>query len=195
MDTPPPKMNDYTDILLSKDSSMLGLLPEPDDDQTIIDPFDGSTKITVEMLRKRPDILKALQEPLHDVILPWEGDEEEPDDWVSQQIINAINLDPFIQTTVFECLTGMADIQDLEGDEMYFPSIFNMDTVSEIEQQQRRGGFREDYEGVPAKYVHLSHRHQEMIYTNPIARKFLSNIPASSITEEFVEQLCVRQTD
>lgn len=182
------KMIDYTEMLNTDPDAF----PQPDNNNEITDSFDGSTRVTIEMLRKRPDILKALQEPLKDILLPWEDEEDEPDDWISKQIINAINLDPFIQTMVFECLNGMADIQDLEGEEMYFPSIFGMDTVIEIEQQQTRGGFREDHDGIPAKYTHLSPKHQDMIYTNPEARKFLAMMPVSSITEDFVEQLCLK---
>jgi hypothetical protein len=186
------KMIDYTEML----NIDPGAFPPVEQDTECVDPFDRSTRVTADMLRKRPDILNALLEPLKDMLLPWENEEEdEPDDWIINQIINALNLDPFIQTTVFECLNGMADIGDLEGEEMYFPSIFSMDTVTEIEQQQNRGGFREDHDGVPAKYTHLSSKHQDMIFSNPEARKFLA--PLSNITDEFVEQLCqgVQPTD
>jgi hypothetical protein len=181
------KMMDYTSTINDDPSAF----PVPSNVQDLDDPFAEATKITMDMLRKRPDIKKALLAPLKEMLVPWEDkDREEPDDWIDSQIANAMNLDPFIQTTVFECLNGMGDIAELEGDEMYFPSIFTMDTVGEIEKQTALGGFREDHAGTPAKYVHLSQKHQTMIYVNPETRKFLSTMPAENITEAFVEQLC-----
>lgn len=159
----------------------------------INDPFAGATTVTANMLKKRPDICKALMEPLKDMIIPWEDEElEEPDDFMEQQVANAVNLDPFIQTTVFECLNGLGDVTEHEGDEMYFPSILEerFNTVKEITKQHSLGGFREDHDSVPAKYAHLSPKYQDMIYTHPDARKILSTLPTEAITEDFVDQLC-----
>lgn len=161
--------------------------------EPVNDPFAGATMVTASMLCKRPDICKALMEPLKDMIIPWEDEEvEEPHDFLEQQLANAVNLDPFIQTMVFECLNGLGDVTEQEGDEMYFPSILEdrFTTVSEITKQATLGGFREDHDPVPAKYAHLSTRHQNMIYTHPDARKVLSLLPTEAITEAFVEQLC-----
>lgn len=182
---------DYTEELTNHPENF----PELEPEQDFRDQFADATRITVEMLNKRPDIKRSLHEPLKDqnLLLPWEGEDEEPDNWIENQLCNAINSDPFLQTTVFECLNGMGDIVDAEGDEMYFPSIFHMDTVEEIEAQNARGGFREDHDGIPARYVHLSSEHQDMIYSNPEARKFLSQMPPAAITEEFVEQLCAKK--
>lgn len=189
MSKPEPTMNDYTDIVCGPDTEEW--INIGDNHGAEKDPFSYATSVTVEMIRKRPDIRQSLLEPLKDILLPWEDeDEDEPDDYLDQQLVNAINLDPFIQTTVFECLNGIGDITEQEGNEMYFPSIFQMDSVEEIMKQEQRGGFQEDNEGIPAKYVHLSPQHQDMIYTHPETRKFLSNLPIESITEEFVEQLC-----
>jgi hypothetical protein len=187
------EMIDYTDMLIAG-GGVDGTFPLPPEDTEITDPFEGSTRITLNMLKKRPDILKALEEPLADMIIPWEDEEEEePEDWITNQLVNAVNLEPFIQTTIFECLNGMGDVSELEGDEMYFPSVFSMESATELERQTELGGFSEDHEGVPAKYVHLSQKHQDMIYTHPEARIFLSSMPMDSITEEFVEQLCKDQ--
>jgi hypothetical protein len=181
-------MMDYTDMLQSDPDQF----PYDNKLTNVEDPFDDATKITIEMLRKRPDIRKAILEVLNDMLVPWEDDEEdEPDDFIDQQLVSAMNLDPFIQTSVFECLNGLGDVTEDEGEEMFFQSIFNYDSVEEITTHMKHGGgFREDYEGVPAKYVHLSDHHQNMIYTNPEARKFLSKMESELITEEFVEQLC-----
>lgn len=182
-------MMDYTEMLQSDPELFPDdiKLTEPEGD-----PFDDATKITIDMLRKRPDIRKAILDALNEMLVPWEDDDEdEPDDYIDQQLVNAMNLDPFIQTSVFECLNGIGDVTEDEGDEMFFQSIFNYDSAEEIMIHMKHGGgLREDYEGVPAKYVHLSEHHQNMIYTNPEARKFLSKMTPELITEEFVEQLC-----
>ena len=181
------EMFDYTDQVMANNEEF----PIAPADNEITDPFEEATRITADMLRKRPDILKAIEEPLSDMIIPWENEEEdEPDDWIINQLVTAINLEPFIQTTIFECLNGLGDVTEMEGEEMYFPSVFSMDNADEIEHQAKMGGFSEDHEGVPAKYIHLSQRHQDMIYTHPQARKFLSSMNVDNITEEFVEQLC-----
>lgn len=181
-------MMDYTQMLQSDPD----LFPNDIKPTNVEDPFDDATKITIDMLRKRPDIRKAILEALNEMLVPWEDDDEdEPDDYIDQQLVNAMNLDPFIQTSVFECLNGIGDVAEDEGDEMFFQSIFNYDSVEEIMTHMKHGGgLREDYEGVPAKYVHLSEHHQNMIYANPEARKFLSKMTPELITEEFVEQLC-----
>ena len=180
-------MIDYTDELMVN-SQDFGELPK---DMVEHSPFEHVTKITLDMLKRRPDITAALTEGLKDLLIPWENeDEEQPDDFVEKQIVTAINLDPFIGTTVFECLTGMSDLISEEGDEMYMPSIFDTDNLKELRSIMSNGGFREDVESIPAKYSHLSSRHQDMIYTNPNVRKVVSKLPATAITETLVERLC-----
>lgn len=185
-----PKMLDYTDSLMGQQDP--DMFPEIGDTESISDPFANATTVTSDMIRKRPDIKKVLLEPLKDMIIPWPEDEEEPepDDYIDKQLANAVNLDPHIQTSIFEAINGLGDVIDDEGDEMYFPSIFNMDVVEDIIKQAERGGFREDYDMVPAKYTHLSEKHQNMIYCNPEARKVLAKMSADDITEQFVEQMC-----
>jgi len=181
-------MMDYTKMLQSDPEQF----PTDIILDNVEDPYSDATKITIEMIRKRPDIRKAIMEALHDMLVPWEDDEEdEPDDFIDQQLVNAMNLDPFIQTTVFECLNGIGDVTEDEGEEMFLQSIFNYDSVDDIILHMNHGGgLREDHEGVPARYIHLSDYHQNMIYTNPVARKFLSKMDPTLITGEFVEQLC-----
>ena len=187
MSSPEMHMVDYTEELM-KNSDDFGQLPN---DMSEHSPFENVTKITLEMLKRRPDITKALMEGLKDLLIPWDNeDEKEPEDFVEKQIVTAINLDPFIGTTVFECLTGMSDVASDEGDEMYLPSIFDTDNIRELKEAMDLVGFREDNEPLPAKYYHLSNKHKDIIYTNPNVRKVVSKLPASAITETLVERLC-----
>lgn len=182
-----PVMIDYTEELLTNST----IFQEGFTQDMHRDQFDKSTCVTIDMLRKRPDIVEALMEPLKDVMIPWEDESlEEPDDYLINQLIIAVNLDPFIQTTVFECLMGITDVSEAEGDIMYRPSIFDTDDFNELQTYIGKGGFREDHEPVPAKYDHLSEEHQDMIYINPKARKMLSGMPPSEITDELVNMLC-----
>jgi hypothetical protein len=184
---PGMQMLDYTDELMSN-SVCFGELSH---NMVEHSPFENVTKITLDMLRRRPDITKALTEGMKDLLIEWSNeDEEEPEDFNEKQIVTAINLDPFIGTTVFECLMGMSDLVSEEGDEMYLPSIFDTDNFSEIKETMDNGGFREDKDPIPAKYCHLSSKYQDMIYTNPNVRKIVSNLPATAITETLVESLC-----
>lgn len=182
------KMHDYTDIINEFDKELLVRETDNDEEQ---DQFSNVTHITLEMLRKKPNIKNAMYEPLKHLFIEWEGDEEDkPEDFEEQQLLNIINLDPFIQTTVFECLNGIGDVTEQEGTEMYLPSIFDSDLFQELQLYEQLGGFREDHEGIPAKYFNLSNNNLDKIYKHPEARKILATLPNSSITDNFVEHLC-----
>lgn len=175
-------MEDYTSEMLS---GKLDWLDPPDEDLDV-----PEIKITSEMLRKQPELRKVLYESLGEMILPWPGPDEEPDDYQDQQLLVILNLDPFVKATVTECLLQMADCSDIEGEQMYRPSIFDTDIRETLLEHMNQGGFREDHAPVPAIYDHLDQKYIDMIYSTPEARKILSRLSKDIITPEFVEQLC-----
>jgi len=192
-------MEDYTDALLS---GRMQVSPAPPAQLPMIPEgamMYSSTQITVEMLRRNPQARDALIQALNSsddgssVIVPWSEDSEPPENYIDDQIVAAVNdpnVDPFMQTTIFECLTGISDIMEDEGESTFRPSIFDSNDSDVLFEQLENGGFREAYDSVPAKYDHLSEEHLNMIYSNLDARTILSKLPKEEITEEFVEQLC-----
>lgn len=177
------KMEDYTHQILDGKFTP----PAKDLDLDESDPSGTDPLVTVEMLRKRPDISEAIREPLEDMLIPWMNDEvKEPNDYINKQLVSLINLDPFIRATVMECLIEYADCTDREGEEMYRPSIFDTDVLSELAGHE----FRENHSIGPAKYDHLDVKYQNMIYNNPEARKIISRMSQETITPELVTQLC-----
>lgn len=176
-------MEDYTSEVLSGDLMIM--------DNMADNPADApEIQVTIEMLRKRPALRKVLHDSLADMILPWPGHEEEPDDYQDQQLLVLLKLDPFVNATVMECLLQLADCSDAEGEQMYRPSIFDTDVREVLLKHMENGGFREDHEPVPAIYDHLDKKHIDMIYATPEARQILSKLPKSVITPEFVESMC-----
>lgn len=176
-------MEDYTSDVLSGDLTVARDVANLDHDAP-------EMQITAEMLRRRPELRKVLHESLGDMILPWPGTDEEPEDYQDQQLLTILKLDPFVQATVMECLLQMADCSDAEGEQMYRPSIFDTDVRDVLLKHMECGGFREDHEPVPAIYDHLDKKHIDMIYSTPEARKILSRLPKEVITPEFVESMC-----
>lgn len=177
-------LEDYTQAILNGEYMI------PDVDGNLEDDLNGDINITASLLRRRPDIRQAVLEVLADLIIPWEGDDEEPIDFIDNQILIALKMDPFVEATIMECLLEMTDCRDAEGEEVYYPSIFDTDNVDEIHEQLEIGGYREDKQPIPAKYSHLDEEYIEMIYTHPVARKILSTMPSEAITKEIVKQLC-----
>jgi hypothetical protein len=177
------QMNDYTvDVLAGRCETYNtctddSVLPE--------------TSITIDMLRKRPDIRSAICGPLEEFIIPWTNEEqEEPDDYIDNQLIALLKLHPFIETTIMECLLELTDCIDAEGEEMYRPSLFDVDNIDDIHKHTIHGGFREDRDHIPAKYDHLSSGYLDLIYSHPETRTILSKLPSEAITPELIDQLC-----
>jgi hypothetical protein len=180
-------LEDYTQSILDGDfpDPPTGIQSEIGMEQGL-DPLE----LTVTILKRRPDIRKAVLEVLEDLIIPWEGDEEEPDDFIDNQLLIAIKLDPMVHATITECVLELGDCCDEEGEEMYYPSIFDTDDAQEIFRQIEAGGYREDKQHVPAKYAHLDDKDIELIFTHPDARKILSKMPKEAITKDLVKRLC-----
>jgi hypothetical protein len=180
-------MLDYTQAILDGEFDTISVNTNNNEECEIeLDPLE----LTVNILRRRPDIRDVILQTLQEFIVPWGSDEEEPEDYVDKQLLNAIKLDPFIHATITECLLGLADCRDEEGEEVYYPSIFDTDDAQEICSQLEVGGFREGKDPIPAKYSHLDAETLDLIYTHPDARQVLSRLPAEAITKEIVKRLC-----
>ena len=179
------KMEDLTDILLQNDGSFLALEEAPD-----VSADTAVIKVTAQMLHRRPDIKQVLLDQLADFIIEWDNlqsvteekeelTEEEKREVVQkftdEQLINALNSDPFVQGAVIECLTELTDCIDNEGEPNYTPSIFDTDDAAVLSDYIKYG-LREDgdNEFIPAKYADLSQESLDVIYSNPECRKITS---------------------
>lgn len=180
------KMEDLTDILLQNDGSFLALEEVPD-----VSADTAVIKVTAQMLHRRPDIKQVLLDQLADFIIEWDNlqsvteeqaselTEEEKQEVVQkftdEQLINALNSDPFVQGAVVECLTELTDCIDNEGEPNYTPSIFDTDDAGVLSTYIKYG-LREDgdNEFIPAKYADLSEESLDVIYSNPECRKITS---------------------
>lgn len=179
-------MEDLTDILLQNDGSFLALEEVPD-----VSADTAAIKVTAQMLHRRPDIKQVLLDQLADFIIEWDNlqsvteeqaselTEEEKQEVVQkftdEQLINALNSDPFVQGAVVECLTELTDCIDNEGEPNYTPSIFDTDDAGVLSTYIKYG-LREDgdNEFIPAKYADLSEESLDVIYSNPECRKITS---------------------
>ena len=178
-------MEDLTDILLQNDGSFLALEEAPD-----VSADTAVIKVTAQMLQRRPDIKQVLLDQLADFIIEWDNlqsvteekeelTEEEKREVVQkftdEQLINALNSDPFVQGAVIECLTELTDCIDNEGEPNYTPSIFDTDDAAVLSDYIKYG-LREDgdNEFIPAKYADLSQESLDVIYSNPECRKITS---------------------
>jgi hypothetical protein len=162
--------------------------------------LDGTSRqITGDMLNAAPEIKEALLNELDEYLIKWRdlhaltGDEEDlPEDpnFTDEQLLNAINCDPFVQSSVYECITGVSDTMENEGVPNYYPSIFDSDNADTL-LGYAATGLREDqlYDDLPAKYAHLDRESLELIYLYPACRKILSKT-SSTITAEMVRSLC-----
>ena len=147
------------------------------------------TEVTMEVLRRNPRILETLRESFTEEI-PEELTQEQKDEC----LLKILNLDPFTKGTLLECLHGMSDCIDDEGEPMYRPSAFDTDDASEILEHMNVIGLREDYEEVPAKWEHLSPKHKKMLWDNMTARRVIARMSAEHISDKIVEALCKKKT-
>jgi hypothetical protein len=153
--------------------------------------------ITIEMLNRRPEIKEAILEGLKEYLVEYKdalavtGDDDQAlnplvaEAFTDEQLVNALNSDPYIQGSFYECLNQVSDCQDNEGPAIYYPSILTMDNMAELDQVSR---FREDQaiEDLPAKYAHLDDASIAKIYSDPELRQVVCGMAAEDITAEFI---------
>lgn len=170
-------MQDYTqDVMDGKLEAALSSWEKQEAEAAVTYDHD----ITAADLRRRPDIKKAIMG----------GFDLKEDELDEGKLLELINQDPYTRTLLVECLYEFTDALEAEGEPMYRPSILDSTHVDDIVEAMTVIGCREDHGEVPAKYDHLSERHQDMIYQHPDARKILSRMPQGSITESIVERMC-----
>jgi len=186
------------------ESVLLGGYAFPEEEPILDEPDTAAPAITASMLNSRPDIRDVLVQELDEYLVKWadlnsvlpddEGDEDgdEPEigrTFTDEQLLNAINSDPYVQGTVFECLNRIADLTDQEGASQYFPSIFDTDDASVL-RDYLATGIREDQiiEDLPAKYAHLDSETINLIYSHPQCRQVLAKMPGIP-TKELVHAL------
>ena len=153
--------------------------------------------ITLNMLNSRPDIKSVLLDTLDEFLVKWTdvhavtGSDcpKEVETFTDEQILNAVNSDPYVQGTVYECLNDLSDTVSAEGVSNYYPSVFDSDNVQTLAAFMA-AGLRENQtiEDLPAKYAHLDAETIDLIYSHPQCRKILAK--ATGITAEMVRALC-----
>ncbi len=153
--------------------------------------------VTVNMLNSRPDIKSVLLDALDEFLVKWTdvhavtGSDcpKENETFTDEQILNAVNSDPYVQGTVYECLNDLRDTVISEGVANYYPSVFDSDNVQLLDAFMA-SGLRENQviEDLPAKYAHLDPETIDLIYSHPQCRKILSK--TTGITAEMVRALC-----
>jgi hypothetical protein len=185
-------MEDLTDALLAHGEQFVYTSDEEDSAGGGIE----CPQITIQMLNRNPVIKDEIFESLKDFLIDYAnihtvtGDKvplnkEVAESFTDEQLVNALNSDPYIQGTIFECLNYVTDCQDNEGPAMYYPSILTMDNIQDL---NKVSCFREDQviEDIPAKYAHLDSTFIEHIYRNPELRQVVSEMDAIDITPEFI---------
>jgi hypothetical protein len=182
-------MEDLTDTILNGGFDAIEDRP----DEAI---FECGGLITIDMLNRRPEIKAAILEGLEEYLVEYKdalavtGDSMDcstavAEAFTDEQLINALNSDPYIQASFYECLNHLSDCQDNEGPMIYYPSILTMDNMEELDQVSR---FREDQaiEDLPAKYAHLDDASIAQIYSNPELRQVVCGMPEKNITPAFI---------
>ena len=152
--------------------------------------------ITVEMLNQNPSIKAEIFEALKEYLVNYAdahlvtsdtiiAKKETIDAFTDEQWVNALNSDPYIQGTIFECLNHVTDCLDSEGPAIYYPSILNMDNLHDLNQVSC---FREEQviDDLPAKYAHLDQIFIERIYGCPELRQVVAEMDAGDITPAFI---------
>ena len=184
-------MEDLTDALLEHGEQFAFT----DEDNAVFHAAE-CPQITIQMLNRNPGIKDEIFESLKDYLIDYAdahsvtGDtvplkKEVVDAFTDEQLVNALNSDPYIQGTIFECLNQVTDCLDNEGPAIYYPSILSMDNLHDLNQVSF---FREDLdmEDLPAKYAHLDSTLIEHIYMNPELRQVVSDMDATDITPGFI---------
>jgi hypothetical protein len=154
--------------------------PPPIEDDNIWEVQD--TEITVKLLSRRKDIREALVQGLIEAFPERFSEEDIPDD----TIVDIMNMDAEVKTTVMELLLELTDCADTEGETSYYPSIAEYSCAEEILEIERLTGFRESREAIPYKYEHLSSNTLTLIYSNPHILPIISKMKKEQITDSFI---------
>lgn len=139
--------------------------------------------ITVKMLSKRRDIRDALIQGLHEAFPERFNEEDEIPD---ETIVELMNADQEVKSTLLEILLELTDCAEAEGDTAYYPSITDYDFIDDILRIENVTGFRESREAIPYKYEHLRSDTLTLIYSNPQILPIISRMKKEQITDGFV---------
>ncbi len=139
--------------------------------------------ITVKMLSKRKDIREALILGLQEAFPErFSEDEDIPD----ETIVELMNMDPEVKSSLVEILLDLTDCADAEGETAYYPSINEYECTEDILEIERMTGFRESREAIPFKYEHLRSETLSLIYSNPHILPIISRMKKEQITDSFI---------
>ena len=139
--------------------------------------------VTVKMLAKRKDIREALILGLQEAFPErFEEDEDIPD----ETIVELMNADAEVKSTLLEILLELTDCAEAEGETAYYPSINEYECMEDILEIERITGFRESREAIPFKYEHLRSETLSLIYSNPHILPIISRMKKEQITDGFV---------
>jgi hypothetical protein len=146
--------------------------------------LDGDPQVTLSMLRRRKDIKEALVLGFKEAFPERFGEEDEISD---ESILDLVNSDPEVKTSLIEILLELTDCHDQEGETSYYPSITEFSTSEEILMFDKIIGFRESKEVLPYKYEHLSNETISLIYNNPQILPIISKMKKEQITDKFIK--------
>lgn len=139
--------------------------------------------VTVKMLAKRKDIREALILGLQEAFPErFEEDEDIPD----ETIVELMNADAEVKSTLLEILLELTDCAEAEGETAYYPSINEFECMEDILEIEQITGFRESREAIPFKYEHLRSETLSLIYSNPHILPIISRMKKEQITDGFV---------
>ncbi len=146
--------------------------------------------ITVAMLRKRKDIKQVIEDSLKEAF-----PEKYPEEAVisDDSIVEILNSDEGVKSTIIEILLELTDCQDCEGEPSYYPSISEYTCADEILQVHKLIGFREAREAIPFKYEHLTTETISLIYSNPQILPIISRMKKENISDKFVRSLLFKK--
>jgi hypothetical protein len=159
--------------------------PRDPDESFIEDPWGiPEAEITVKLLRRRKDIREALDQGLKEAFPDKFSEEDEIPD---ETIVDMMNMDTDVKTTLMELLLELTDCAEAEGETAYYPSITEYNCVEEILRIDRLTGFRESREAIPYKYEHLTTETLSLIYSNPHILPMISKMKKEQITDGLVK--------
>lgn len=152
--------------------------------------YEFNPVVTKAMLDRRPKLKAALAEELQGLSMKWEtavmdgAPSEEPEGFADEQLLNTINVDPYVQALVIEGLVELDDCAENEGEPTYRPSIFDTNVLDPNVQ------YRESCDdSVASKYEHLSTESIDMIYSDPQVRALVSRMKQGQITDSLIHHL------
>lgn len=196
-------VSDITTTILRMELDELEPEPESEQPEQQEEQYESPWDITdidinVKMLRRRKDIREALVLGLREAFPEQFGastpedesapaaDPDEMPDIPDETIVEFINMDPDVKTTMLELLLELTDCVEAEGETTYYPSIHDYDCVEDILELERATGFRESREALPYKYEHLTTETISLIYSNPQILPLISKMKKEQITDAFV---------